>query len=118
MSLSAGQMLRELSVILSIDTISPPSIPIVGPPKSFQTDQLQLHPGLRVGLLVFNVVVVKEVIDGVVDVCNVGVVYIFVILEKFWTEDFSVCSVVMPVENVGEAVDIVVGFVGMLLPVG
>ena len=74
-------MLGEVSVILSIDTISPPSRPVVGPPKSFQTDQWQLHPGLRVDMLVCNVVDVGEVIDGVVDVCVVGVVDMLVILE-------------------------------------
>jgi len=38
-------------------------------------------------------------------------------LEEFWTEDFSVSGVVLPVENVGEAADII-GVVGMLLSLG
>ena len=69
-------------------------------------------------MLVVNVVDVGAVVDGVVDVCVVGVVDMLVKLEEFWTEDVSFSDVVMPVENVDEGVDIVVGDVGMLLPVG
>jgi len=38
-------------------------------------------------VLVFNIVDVGEVVDGVVDVCVVGVVGMLVILEEFWTEE-------------------------------
>jgi len=71
-------------------------------------------------VLVFNIVDVEEVVNGVVDVCVVGVVGTFVILEEFWTEDVSRRSVVMPDENAveGVPVDNVVGAVGILLPVG
>ena len=38
-------------------------------------------------MLVFNIVDVGVVVDGVVDVCVVGVVGMLVILEEFWTEE-------------------------------
>ncbi len=110
-----------MSVIISIDTISPPSGPVVGLPKSFQSDQRQLHPGIGVSVLVLNVVDVKEVIDGVAeDVFVVGVVDMLAIMEEFWAVDVLVRGVVMPVENLDEGVpvDNAVGVVGKLLPVG
>jgi len=63
---------------------------------------------------------VGEVVNGVVDVCVVGVVGTLVILEEFWTEDVSRRGVVMPDENAveGVPVDNVAGAVGILLPVG
>ncbi len=110
-----------MSIISSIGTISPPSGPVVGLPKSFQSDQRQLHPGIGVSVLVLNVDDVKEVIDGVAeDVFVIGVVDMLAIMEEFWTVDVLVRGVVIPVENLDEgvSVDNVVGVVGKLLPVG
>ncbi len=65
-----------MSVNLLIVTTSPPSGPVVGPPKSFQSDQWQIHPGVGVRKVVFNVVdlgenaeavVVNAIVDRVVD---------------------------------------------------
>lgn len=45
---------------------TPPPGPVVGAPKLFQSDQWQIHPGLGVRVVVFNVVDVGEAVEALV----------------------------------------------------
>ncbi len=102
-----------MSVNLLIVTTSPPSGPVVGPPKSFQSDQWQIHPGVGVRKVVFNVVDLGEnaeavVVNAIVD----RVVDLLVSVEEVWTVGVIVGGIVMLADKLGEGeeVDVVVCF--------
>ncbi len=102
-----------MSVNLLIVTTSPPSGPVVEPPKSFQSDQWQIHPGVGVRKVVFNVVDLGEnaeavVVNAIVD----RVVDLLVTVEEIWTVGVIVGGIVMLADKLGEGeeVDVVVCF--------
>ncbi len=102
-----------MSVNLLIVTTSPPSGPVVGLPKSFQSDQWQIHPGVGVRKVVFNVVDLGEnaeavVVNAIVD----RVVDLLVTVEEIWTVGVIVGGIVMLADKLGEGeeVDVVVCF--------
>jgi len=66
-----------VSVICLICTISPPSGPVVGPPKLLHSDQLQIHPGVGVRVMESGVMEVGEIVKELaVDVTEIVVMLV------------------------------------------
>jgi len=90
-----------------IDTVSPPSGPVVGPPRSNHSDQRHMQPGLVVSVAVLDNGDVVEAVDRDFEI--IGVVYMLVPLGKFGAVCVVGGRVGMIVDKVGiEIMDVIV----------
>lgn len=97
-----------MSVIFLIGTISPPSSPVVGPPKLVHSDQLQIQPGVGERVIDFGVEdVAEEIVEELkVDVIVSETVDMLELVDELWTVGIVVDCIGKLVDDILEAVGI------------